>query len=81
MSAATQSSTPILGAFWAVIEDGFSARAALGGAVGSIIMAGVRRAVFSNEAGLGSASMAHAAASVSASCFFTRSSHCFIQVS
>ena len=44
-----------------IIEDGFSGRAVLGGSLGAIIMAGVRRAVFSNEAGLGSAGMAHAA--------------------
>jgi AGCS family alanine or glycine:cation symporter len=43
-----------------IIEDGFSGRAVLGGSLGAIIMAGVRRAVFSNEAGLGSAGMAHA---------------------
>jgi len=46
---------------WTIVEDGFSGRAALGGAVGAVIMAGVRRAVFSNEAGLGSAGIAHAA--------------------
>jgi AGCS family alanine or glycine:cation symporter len=44
-----------------IFEDGFSGRAVLGGSLGAIIMAGVRRAVFSNEAGLGSAGMAHAA--------------------
>ncbi len=46
---------------WTIVADGFSGRAALGGAVGAVIMAGVRRAVFSNEAGLGSAGIAHAA--------------------
>ena len=47
-------------AFALIIRDGFSGRAVLGGSVVAIIMAGVRRAVFSNEAGLGSAAMAHA---------------------
>ena len=46
---------------WTILEDGFTARAALGGVVGAVIMAGVRRAVFSNEAGPGSAGIAHAA--------------------
>ena len=32
------------------------------GAVGSVIIAGVRRALFSNEAGLGTSDMAHGAA-------------------
>jgi len=43
-----------------IIRDGFSGRAVLGGSVTAVILAGVRRAVFSNEAGLGSAAMAHA---------------------
>ena len=34
----------------------------MGGAVGSVIIAGVRRALFSNEAGLGTSDMAHGAA-------------------
>ena len=33
-----------------------------GGAVGAVIIAGVRRALFSNEAGLGTSDMAHGAA-------------------
>ena len=57
-----------LGTIFALIFKGaFSARAALGGAVGISIMStiskGVGRGVFSNEAGLGSAPMAHAATS------------------
>lgn len=43
-----------------IIEDGFSGRAVLGGSLGAVIMMGIRRAVFSNEAGLGSAGIAHA---------------------
>ncbi|MDO5400157.1 MAG: sodium:alanine symporter family protein [Eubacteriales bacterium] len=55
-----------LGAAFAMIFKGaFSAKSALGGAFGITIMTtiqkGVGRGVFSNEAGLGSAPMAHAA--------------------
>ena len=57
-----------LGSIFAMIFKGaFSAEAALGGAFGITIMTtiqkGVGRGVFSNEAGLGSAPMAHAASS------------------
>ncbi len=48
-----------------IITDAFSGQAVLGGAVGSMIIIGVRRASFSNEAGLGTASMAHGAAKTS----------------
>jgi AGCS family alanine or glycine:cation symporter len=44
-----------------IVVDGFTGEAAAGGAVGSVLAWGVRRAIFSNEAGLGSASIAHAA--------------------
>ncbi|MCH9681919.1 MAG: amino acid carrier protein, partial [Deltaproteobacteria bacterium] len=44
-----------------IVRDGFSGDAATGGVLGTMIMWGVRRAIFSNEAGLGSASIAHAA--------------------
>lgn len=49
--------------FWMVITDAFSAshyrgEPALGGIVGGLIIAGVRRAAFSNEAGIGTAPMA-----------------------
>ena len=59
-----------LGKIFAMIFQGaFSAEAALGGAFGITIMTtiqkGVGRGVFSNEAGLGSAPMAHAASSES----------------
>lgn len=50
-----------------IVKGAFSAEAALGGAFGITIMTtiqkGVGRGVFSNEAGLGSAPMAHAASS------------------
>ncbi|MGH1339979.1 MAG: alanine/glycine:cation symporter family protein [Nannocystales bacterium] len=44
-----------------IIRDGLSGDAAAGGALGAMVMWGVRRAIFSNEAGLGSAAIAHAA--------------------
>lgn len=49
-------------AFALILKDAFSANAVLGGAVGAIIIAGARRAAFSNEAGIGTASMMHGAA-------------------
>jgi len=59
---------PSVGKVFAMIFQGaFNAEAALGGAFGITIMQtiqkGVARGVFSNEAGLGSASIAHAATS------------------
>ncbi len=52
--------------FYIIIHDAFSGTAAAGGFVGSTIMMtmiwGVRRGLFSNEAGQGSAPIAHAAA-------------------
>ena len=55
--------------FTMIFKGAFSAEAALGGAFGITIMTtiqkGVGRGVFSNEAGLGSAPMAHAASSES----------------
>jgi len=52
----------ILPAFQTIFEDAFSGNAVLGGSVGAVIITGVRRAAFSNEAGLGTAPMAHGAA-------------------
>ena len=53
----------VLGEYlWLIIYDAFTAKAALGGAVGAVIIAGVRRAAFSNEAGIGTATLAHGAA-------------------
>ncbi len=51
--------------FAIIIQDAFTGRAAAGGAVGLVILTGIRRAVFSSEAGIGSASIAHAAAKTS----------------
>ncbi len=45
-----------------IIKDAFTAQAALGGAVGALIITGARRAAFSNEAGIGTAPMMHGAA-------------------
>jgi len=45
-----------------IVTDAFTANSVLGGAVGSLILLGVRRAAFSNEAGIGTAPMAHGAA-------------------
>lgn len=48
--------------FMLIIDDAFTGNAAAGGAIGSVIMIGVRRGAFSNEAGIGTESMAHGAA-------------------
>ncbi|MBX3470896.1 MAG: sodium:alanine symporter family protein [Planctomycetes bacterium] len=45
-----------------ILRDAFTGEAAAGGAVWAVIVTGVRRAVFSSEAGLGTAPMAHATA-------------------
>lgn len=52
-------------AFAVIVESAFGVRAAAGGALGSILIAmqkGIARGIFSNEAGLGSAPIAAAAA-------------------
>ena len=54
-------------AFAAILRGAFQPRAVTGGMVGSIMLAlrtGVSRGVFTNEAGMGTASMAHASAQV-----------------
>ena len=53
--------TEIPAAFGAIFDGAFNADALYGGVVGVLIQ-GFRRAAFSNEAGVGSASIAHAAA-------------------
>lgn len=45
-----------------IVTDAFTATSAMGGAVGALIITGVRRAAFSNEAGIGTATLAHGAA-------------------
>ena len=54
--------TEIPSLFFLIINDAFTGDAVMGGAVGAVIIAGVRRALFSNEAGLGTSDMAHGAA-------------------
>lgn len=42
-----------------ILVDAFTGNAVMGGAVGSVIIVGARRAAFSNEAGIGTAPMVH----------------------
>ncbi len=58
-------SDEIIPAFKEILHDAFTGDAVLGGSLGAIIITGVRRAAFSNEAGLGTAPMAHGAAKTS----------------
>jgi AGCS family alanine or glycine:cation symporter len=44
-----------------IVIDAFTGNAVMGGAVGSVIIIGARRAAFSNEAGIGTAPMVHGA--------------------
>ncbi len=48
-------------AFWTIIKGAFAPEAAYGGVIGVLIQ-GFRRAAYSNEAGIGSSPIAHAAA-------------------
>jgi AGCS family alanine or glycine:cation symporter len=52
----------ILPSFALIFRDAFSAQSVLGGSLGALVITGVRRAAFSNEAGIGTAPMAHGAA-------------------
>ena len=52
----------ILPSFALIFRDAFTASSVLGGALGTLVITGVRRAAFSNEAGIGTAPMAHGAA-------------------
>ncbi|MDJ0783437.1 MAG: sodium:alanine symporter family protein [Desulfosarcinaceae bacterium] len=51
-------------AFGLIFSNAFSAKAVGGGLIGTVIRFGVARGVFSNEAGLGSAPIAHAASKI-----------------
>ncbi|SEC33502.1 alanine or glycine:cation symporter, AGCS family [Tenacibaculum sp. MAR_2009_124] len=51
--------------FSLIFTDAFSGKAVVGGALGTLIITGVRRAAFSNEAGLGTAPMMHGTAKTS----------------
>ena len=44
-----------------IVTDAFTGEAAAGGAVGVVVVTGVRRAAFSNEAGIGTESLVHGA--------------------
>jgi len=52
----------ILPSFRLIFRDAFTAESVLGGSLGALVITGVRRAAFSNEAGIGTAPMAHGAA-------------------
>jgi AGCS family alanine or glycine:cation symporter len=52
----------IIPGFKLIFEDAFTGKAVLGGSLGALVITGVRRAAFSNEAGMGTAPMAHGAA-------------------
>lgn len=45
-----------------IVTDAFTAESAMGGALGALIVIGFKRAAFSNEAGIGTATLAHGAA-------------------
>jgi AGCS family alanine or glycine:cation symporter len=45
-----------------IFRDAFTGQAVAGGIVGTVIITGIRRAAFSNEAGIGTEAMAHGAA-------------------
>lgn len=49
-------------AFATIVGDAFSGQAVAGGALGTVIRAGIARGIFSNESGLGTAPIAQAAA-------------------
>lgn len=48
--------------FALIFRDAFSGEAVSGGVIGAVILIGVQRGVFSNEAGIGTESLAHGAA-------------------
>jgi AGCS family alanine or glycine:cation symporter len=50
-------------AFGTIVSNAFTGQAAAGGTLAQVILMGFKRGIFSNEAGLGSAPIAHAAAS------------------
>jgi AGCS family alanine or glycine:cation symporter len=45
-----------------IVNDAFTGNAVAGGALGEVIRTGIRRAAFSNEAGIGTEALAHGAA-------------------
>lgn len=57
--------TKLPGIFVMIVKDAFGAKQFVGGALGAAIMQGIKRGLFSNEAGMGSAPNAAATAHVS----------------
>lgn len=57
-----QNATEIPGALSLIVSDAFSGQSVAGGAIGTVILIGVQRGAFSNEAGIGTESLAHGAA-------------------
>jgi AGCS family alanine or glycine:cation symporter len=55
----------IPGAFMSIFHGAFASDSVAGGFIGSVIMIGVQRGAFSNEAGIGTESMAHGAVNTS----------------
>lgn len=55
----------ILPSFGLIFHDAFTAQSILGGSLGMLMKEGVKRAAFSNEAGIGNAPMIHGAAKTS----------------
>ena len=54
--------TEIPAMFGLIFSDAFSGEAVSGGVIGAVILIGVQRGAFSNEAGIGTESLAHSAA-------------------
>ncbi|MEO0411464.1 MAG: amino acid carrier protein [Pseudomonadota bacterium] len=52
----------VLGAIALIFEEAFNPRSAAAGSISAVFVIGMRRAVYSTEAGIGSATIAHAAA-------------------
>ena len=52
----------IPGAFALIVTDAFSGQSVAGGVLGTVILIGVQRGAFSNEAGIGTEALAHGAA-------------------
>lgn len=50
------------GAFMLIFEEAFRGQSVAGGALGAVILIGVQRGAFSNEAGIGTEALAHGAA-------------------
>ena len=55
----------IINALWLILNDAFSGEAAAGGSLMAMMIYGVQRGAYSNEAGIGTESLAHGAAKTS----------------